>query len=594
LNEPIKKELRLCLCQINSKVGDLKGNAEKILSFTKEALDAEADLAIFPELSLTGYPPEDLVLKKGFLLDVKSVLDDLTVKIIKPPTIFGFPELATVTSDKSDLIETRSLEKTQPIAYNALALVSNGELLATYHKQHLPNYSVFDEQRLFLKGAQSFLMPVICGITMGIIICEDAWIPNGPLQLLANNGASLSIIINASPFYAGRLKERIEFFSNTAKQLKSAIAYVNTVGGQDELVFDGGSFVINQDGDLVALASQFKEDLLVADISVTDLPNQLPKSEGKNILRPAVSIRSKPKQASKKAKIGQIYQGVQEIYQALVLATKDYVEKNGFKGALIGLSGGIDSSLVTCIAADALGAASVTGILMPSKYSSEASVKDALSLVKNLGINHIVFPISEIHEEFHRNFKKFAYELSGLADENIQSRIRGLILMAISNQTNQLVLTTGNKSELAVGYSTLYGDTAGGFAVIKDIFKTQVYQLAKFKNEHSGYEVIPLNVFSKPPSAELRENQTDQDSLPPYDLLDQILFYYIEKDFAASEISDLGLDKDVISRVLSMVDSSEYKRRQTPLGPRITPRSFGKDRRMPITNFYKVGKSQKI
>lgn len=553
------------------------------------ASEKQADLAIFPELSLSGYPPDDLVLKPAFLKDAKTKVSEIVSEL--PPNmsvVFGYPEASGISPP------TTQLEKTTPIAYNSMSLASEGELLFNYRKKFLPNYSVFDEQRLFLKGNGPYLISVISGVNVGFLICEDAWINPGPANVLASNGANLLVIINASPFYVGRLNMRINYFQELAKNLAVPIAYTNLVGAQDELVFDGGSFVIGSDGKLISLASQFQEEALLVDLSVEDIKTS-PKTLEPSITKLAISIRSKPKsKLDNPTKTTPVLSDISELYNALVIATRDYVFKNNFNGALIGLSGGIDSSVVACIAAEAIGPENLTGVLMPSIYSSQASISDALELVRNLKINHLIFPINEIHQVFRQEFKKHAFELTGLADENIQSRIRGALLMALSNQTKKIVLTTGNKSESAVGYSTLYGDTAGGFAVIKDVFKTDVYKLAKFINTKNNYNIIPQNIFDKPPSAELKENQIDQDTLPEYELLDKILFNYIEKDLSAAEIVNLGIDREIVKKVIHMVDSSEYKRRQSPIGPRITPRSFGRDRRMPITNYYVIGENQQI
>lgn len=559
--------IRIAMCQLNTIVGDIEGNAARILEAMAQARSAGADIAVFPELAVTGYPPEDLLLKPKFVADNIDAMNHIAEATGAAGSttcvaIFGFVDRDT---------ELR----------NAAAICHSGMLVGRYYKQVLPNYGPFDEQRYFSCGEQPSTLYSIAGVKVGVTVCEDAWVANGPIAQQANGGAELVININASPFYAGRRSEREKMLASRAREAGVPIVYVNQVGGQDELVFDGGSMVLDASGELIASAVQFSEETLIVDIEVAHratsgefavLPVKSNKARKSEIAEP---LQCEPMDANA------------EIYSALVLGTADYIKKNGFTDVVIGLSGGIDSSLVASVAVDAIGAAHVHGVMMPSRYSSESSTGDARALAENLGIDVQEIPIEPAHHAIQQMLKDAVNgDLENLTDENLQSRIRGVTLMALSNQFGWLVLTTGNKSELAVGYSTLYGDTAGGFAVIKDVAKTQVYELCYWRNESGGREIIPTSVLTKAPSAELRPGQVDTDSLPPYEMLDPILEAYVENDETASEIESRGYDMALVRRVIRMVDMAEYKRRQSPLGVRVTPKAFGKDRRVPITNQY--------
>jgi NAD+ synthase (glutamine-hydrolysing) len=540
------------------------------------AEEAGADVAVFPELAITGYPPEDLLLKPGFVADNLAALSKVARATDRCAVVVGFVD------EQLDL-------------YNAAAVCARGEVRGVYHKQLLPNYGVFDEQRYFAPGRGATQLLGIGGVRVGVSICEDAWSPTGPIAAQAAAGAELIININASPYSASRLHEREEMLATRAADASCGLVYLNCVGGQDELVFDGASLVLDASGRLVASLPQFSEELAVFDIDVRPVfrkrlldprghltATPLPVTEATTAVRlvahsprlpPPVAVRLGPDE---------------EIYRALVTGTRDYVRKNGFSDVVIGLSGGIDSSLVAVIATDALGSERVHGVSMPSRYSSGGSETDARELASNLGIDFQRVPIEDAHAAFLELLAPCVSGVpTGLTEENLQSRIRGVILMALSNHHGWLVLTTGNKSEAAVGYSTLYGDTAGGFAVIKDVAKTTVFRLCSWRNAQPGGVVIPPAVLTKPPSAELRPDQRDDQSLPPYEVLDPVLLAYVESDLTASELVEAGFDEELVRRVVRLVDLAEYKRRQTPPGIRVTPKAFGRDRRMPITNRYR-------
>ena len=574
--------LRLALAQMNPTVGALSLNREKIVEFWTRAHEAGADLVVTPELALSGYPPEDLLLKEGFIDDVFGELAELASQPLSERTrlVVGLPRaLADATSPLGfdDRVESFadsrvSSQPTAPRVANGLEEVSGHSHSPVAFKQLLPNYDVFDEQRYFLAGRPLGSRPVG---PVGFLICEDVWRRNGPAQELADAGARVIVVANASPFARGRQREREAMISARARETDCTIAFVNTVGGQDELVFDGQSFVVDPDGTIIARAGAFVEELLVVDIdpeattSTTDAPS------------PAT------------APIADALSEIEEVYDALVLGTRDYVVKNGFTTAVINLSGGVDSSLVTVIAMDAIGPAAVRVFAQPSRYSSEHSIYDAVDLAARCGIDLTVIPIEGPHRELSSVLKTaLERDVEGLTDENLQSRIRGVILMAISNDTGALVLTTGNKSELATGYSTLYGDSAGGFAVIKDVPKTLVYELCRWRNERAvargEVSPIPDRVLEKAPSAELRPGQRDDQSLPPYEVLDPILEHYVEGDMTVDELIGEGFDAALVTRIARLVDLNEYKRRQMPPGVRITRKAFGKDRRMPITNAYRA------
>ncbi|MBI5286710.1 MAG: NAD+ synthase [Deltaproteobacteria bacterium] len=594
------RTLRIAMAQMNPTVGDLSGNTRKILDFIDKARAWDVDLVVFPEMALTGYPPEDLLLKPQFAQDNIDHLKKIAHKTKGITAIIGFVDR------KEDI-------------HNAAAVVHHGEVVDVYHKMFLPNYGVFDEDRYFQAGVTP-LNVVLRGITIGVGICEDIWYPEGPARAQAISGAEIIVNINASPYHMGKAFFRQEMLATRATDNGVIVAYNNMVGGQDELVFDGQGMVINEKGVVIARGKAFEEDLVFADLDVEGIfrarlhdprrrKERLDLKERERVKEIILhdGVRPKKKRLPPNALLPPA--PMEEVYKALILGTRDYVRKNGFRHVVIGLSGGIDSSLVATIAVDALGKGNVTVVFMPSRYSSRASREDAEVLAKNLGIDFITIPIQETFEEYLKTLSKsFKGKRPDVTEENIQARIRGNILMALSNKFGWLVLTTGNKSEMSVGYATLYGDMAGGFAVIKDVPKTLAYQLARYRNSlgkgplipgrppkkvglpnESLLEkrpVIPERVLTKAPTAELRPNQTDQDTLPPYETLDPILKAYVEEDKGYEEIVSMGFDEGTVKKVIRMVDRSEYKRRQAPPGIKITPRALGKDRRMPITNRY--------
>lgn len=546
--------MRIALVQFNASVGDIKGNVNKMQNLSIKAFELGADIVVFPEMSVCGYPPEDLLLKEQFLNDNRLAVEHLAKNCPDITIIAGFAE----TNKKG--------------YYNSLAVLQEGLVKKIYHKNILPNYGVFDERRYFRPGTEAVCMK-IGSLTFGFTICEDIW-QQELMESLFAKLPSMDIIINisASPFHTGKISQRQQILSKCAKHFNCAVAYCNLVGGQDELVFDGRSMFVDSSGQIVCQAKAFEEDMLMADFSAVN------SNDGINIK----SLKNY-EACTFSTPIGSIA----EICNALILGTKDYVRKNNFSKVVIGLSGGIDSSLTAAVAVDALSAKNVVGITMPSKFNSPETIKDAQMLADNLDIEFYSIPIETVLDKFNSLFGKFdKWTTDGLAYENLQARIRGCILMSLSNQYGFLVLTTSNKSETAVGYATLYGDTAGGFGVLKDVPKTMVYQLAEYVNRIHNHEVIPVTVIDRPPSAELREIQKDTDSLPPYDVLDRILAGYVEQDKSATELVKDGLPKKTVNRVIAMVDRSEYKRRQSPPGIKITPKAFGKDRRMPITNLY--------
>lgn len=540
------KTIRIALAQINPTVGGIEGNVLKICDYIRRAREQNSNMVVFPELAITGYPPEDLLLKRHFIDDNLEALSRVIENTKDIAAVVGF------------------VDRKDSILYNAAAIIRNCKMIGVYHKVFLPNYGVFDEYRYFRAGTET---PVyrIEDINIGVNICEDIWYPEGPAKYQAIAGAEVILNINASPYHMGKAHLREKMISERASDNKVVIAYLNTVGGQDELVFDGGSFITDKTGEIIVKGRQFEEEMIISEIVL----------DGYNPLSPPLA---------KGGKGG----FEEEVYKALVLGTRDYVIKNDFKQAVIGLSGGLDSSLVAAIAVDAIGKENVSGIFMPSPYTSKESREDAYELARSLGIKIIEAPISNIFEVYRESLKM---EFKGLpndkTEENLQARIRGNILMAFSNKFGWLVLTTGNKSEMSVGYATLYGDMAGGFAVIKDVPKTLAYELCKWKNSEEGRAVIPERVLWKEPSAELRPDQKDTDSLPPYPVLDPILKAYVEDDKSFEDILPSGCDIECTRKVIEMIDRSEYKRRQSPPGIKITPRAFGKDRRFPITNKYR-------
>ena len=574
--------LRIALAQINPVVGDLEGNVKKILAFTKEAEEKGVDLLCFPELAITGYPPEDLLLKPSFVKDNLAALE----------------EVIAFTKDK-DIVLVVGFVDVEEDLYNAAAVIYRGQRRGVYHKVYLPNYGAFDEERYF-KAGDSCPVFLIKGVKVGITICEDIWYPAGPATVEALGGAELIVNINASPYHAGKREFRERMIAVRASDAVAFMAYVNMVGGQDGLVFDGYSVIFNQEGELLARGKGFEEELVVADLVLEDVfrtrlhdprlrkERFLAMAKGDSPSVIVVSEEAAPPRPFLSPTFTEPMPLLEEIYSALVLGTRDYVRKNGFQKVVIGLSGGIDSSLVATVAVDAIGRENVIGVFMPSRYSSEGSRTDAEKLAKNLGIELTVIPIEPAFKAYLEMLEPhFRGTEPGVAEENIQARIRGNILMALSNKFGWLVLTTGNKSELACGYATLYGDMAGGFAVIKDVPKTLVYELARWRNSRAGYDLIPESVLQKPPSAELRPDQKDTDTLPPYEVLDPILEKYVEEDVSLEGILSLGFDEGLVRRVISMVDRNEYKRRQAPPGVKITHRAFGEDRRLPITNRYR-------
>ena len=567
----MKKSFRIAVAQINCTVGDLDGNSERIAEYLQKARSLGADIVSFPELAVTGYPPEDLLLKESFIADNIKALGRIAKSAGDIVAIVGF-----VDRDKSDI-------------YNAAAVIYKGEIKGVCHKEFLPNYGVFDEKRYFKPGTESQVFQ-LGELLFGVNICEDIWHAEGPLFTQANLGAKLIVTINSSPYHAGKRSEREEVVKKRAKANNVAISYANLIGGQDELVFDGQSIIVDSSGHVLARAEAFKEDMIAVDVDITTdkIKTQKPVTmiAGSYPSSAPLRVRYVNKRPELDKKEVKPLEAIAEIYQALILGLEDYVTKNGFTKVVIGLSGGIDSSLVAALAADALGKENVIGVFMPTHYSSEQSESDAKDLASNLGIKFLTVPIEQIFKLYLMALDpKFAGMSKDLTEENLQARIRGNTLMALSNKFGYMVLTTGNKSEMSTGYATLYGDMAGGFAVIKDVPKTMVYRLASYRNLLG--KVIPDSVIVKEPTAELKANQKDSDTLPPYDLLDKILKAYIEEDESADEIIRAGFDKDTVLKVVNMVDRSEYKRRQSPPGIKITPKAFGRDRRMPITNKYK-------
>jgi NAD+ synthase (glutamine-hydrolysing) len=560
--------IRVALAQINTTVGDLDGNVEQILNALADAAGQECDLVAFPELAVTGYPPEDLLLKPAFVEDGREALERVAAASGPCAALVGFVDV----------------DEDGGARYNAVAVVAHGRIHGVYRKRRLPNYAVFDERRYFVPGSDALRLYRVAGVPVGVSICEDAWAPGGPVLEQARGGAALVVNVNASPYHAGKVLTREEMLAARADEAGCTIAYVNQVGGQDELVFDGASLIVGPGGEAVARAAQYEPELLVVDLDVSPPPDARPGS------LEVVEITDRPRSSGpcRRPPTAVPLEPLAEIHGALVLGTRDYCHKNGFRDVVIGLSGGVDSSLVAAVAVDALGADHVHGVLMPSRYSSEHSRADAEQLAANLGIEHRTIVIEPVFTAFLELLgPSFAGLPEDTTEENLQPRIRGTILMALSNKFGWLVLTTGNKSELAVGYATLYGDMAGGFAVIKDVPKTTVYALCRAYNERAGRPVIPERVLAKPPSAELRPDQLDTDSLPPYEVLDPILQAYVEQDRTAGELIEAGFDADLVHRVVRMVDAAEYKRRQAPPGVRVTTKAFGKDRRLPITHRYR-------
>jgi NAD+ synthase (glutamine-hydrolysing) len=546
-------KLRLGLAQINPTVGNLADNTAVISRVYVEAAAAGCDVVAFPELAITGYPPEDLVLKPGFIVDNRRALDMLVASTGSTTLVVGFVDHAEMTVNGV----------AERLLFNAAAVARDGKLLGIYRKQLLPNYSVFDEERYFVPGPEDQPTFDVAGQRVAVSICEDLW-AEGPVAQQAERGAQLIISINGSPFHREKPEVRRDLVAGRARDNKVVVAYVNQVGGQDELVFDGGSLIADARGLIAAQSPFFVDDLLVVDISNDGSVSSV--------------VTADDAEDDELARV----------YDALVLGTRDYVRKNGFTDVVLGLSGGIDSALVAAVAVDALGAEHVHGVSMPSRYSSEGSITDATTLATNLGIDLRLIPIEPAFGAYLDMLaESFAGKPADLTEENLQSRVRGTVVMALSNKHGWMVLTTGNKSEMAVGYFTLYGDSVGGYAVIKDVFKLTVYDLCHHVNRRAGREIIPREIIDKPPSAELRPDQRDDQSLPAYDVLDPILEMYVEDDMTAADIIALGHDEALVRRIARLVDMNEYKRRQCPPGVRISTKAFGKDRRLPITNAYR-------
>ena len=561
-----KKTIRITGAQCSFSVGAIQENKETILKCFEDAESVESDIVIFPELAITGYPPEDLLLRESFIGKNFAVLEEIAAFSSHTSGVIGFVDR------KND---SHNQDNNKRTIANAAAIVQNGDVRGIYHKSFLPNYSVFDEARYFSKGTEPNTLFWYDDIAIGINICEDIWIEDGPAEEQVKQGASLIININASPYDIHKSETRKEIVMKKALKLNVPIIYLNMVGGQDELVFDGGSFVVNDLGEIIYQASSFKEEVFHLDI---DLKTNKQNDKSPLIIRPkTIELKDVESKASLSKN--------ESIYSALKLGLKDYVRKNKFTKVLIGISGGIDSALTAAICVDALGAENVIGVAMPSKYNSKDSLDDAIKLSDNLGITLKTIEIEKIVDDFRETLTNSLNEdLGQITDENIQSRVRGNILMGLSNQTGAMVVSTGNKSEMAVGYSTLYGDLAGGFALIKDLYKTKVYELSNYINSIS--DAIPKNIITKEPSAELRPNQFDSDSLPDYEVLDKILNLYIEEDSSSEKIIASGVNPDLVFDVLEKVDRNEYKRKQVAPGVKLTQKAFGKDRRMPITNTY--------
>jgi NAD+ synthase (glutamine-hydrolysing) len=590
--------MRLGLCQLNATVGDISGNAEKIAAGISAARQAGAELVMFPELALTGYPPEDLLLKEHFLADARSALEQLAGEAREIVALVGFPERA------EDV-------------FNSAAVLAGGAVHAVYRKVYLPNYGVFDEQRYFQAGSAGAVLD-IGSERLGITVCEDMWEPGPPASEEAHAGATLILNISASPYHAGKGAERERMFAQRARDNLACVAFCALVGGQDELVFDGHSCVIDHNGRILARAAQFREQLLIAEVDLAGaaaarLRDASHRPAARRASHPARVLRALaapvrdgeplPAVGGPLPPAGELIPELApveaEVYAALTLGLHDYVEKNGFSHVVLGLSGGIDSALVACLAADALGPERVSVTIMPSPYSSSSTQQDARELAAALGAGVHELPIAEVMDAYTATLAvSFSGRQADLTEENLQARIRGNLLMALSNKFGWLVLTTGNKSEMSVGYTTLYGDLAGGFAVIKDVPKTLVYRLSEWRNGPAGAlepttgaaraaAPIPASIIERPPSAELRPDQRDEDSLPPYEVLDRILEGYVELDLSREQLIAQGLPEDAVGQTIRLVDLAEYKRRQAPPGIKISARAFGRDRRMPITNRYR-------
>lgn len=555
------RSVRVASCQLDLCVGDLDGNVAAMAEAYRRAVDEGARLVVFPELAICGYPPEDLLLKPGFVARSQRALGRLA-------RLIDGPAAAVVGWVEGERVRGVAAHEDNGTLYNAAAVLRDGSVVASYRKQVLPNYGPFDELRYFAAGSPSQdAIVTLEGVKVALSICEELWAPHGPIQALANGEADLVVNLSASPFHRGRQDERYELLERRAAQLGRPIVYTNLVGGQDELVFDGGSMVVGSDGSVLAESPRFVEAITVVDVPLG--PGDA-RTDGTILVRPERPAPLDP---------------LEEVWSALVLGLRDYVAKNGFDQVVIGLSGGVDSSIVAAIAVDALGSDRVHGVLMPSRYSSDHSITDAVALADALGMQYRTIPIEEPYAAF---LEVLAPSFEGrpmdLTEENIQSRIRGVLLMALSNKLGWLVLTTGNRTESAVGYSTLYGDTAGALAVIKDVPKLLVYELCRWRNDRAGEDLIPDSVLTKAPSAELRPDQRDDESLPAYEILDPLIEAYVDREHTAEELVEQGFDPALVERIVRLVDTAEFKRRQSPPGIRISQKAFGRDRRLPITN----------
>ncbi|MBS0149781.1 MAG: NAD+ synthase [Nitrospira sp.] len=590
------KTLRIAMAQMNPTVGDLNGNVRRILSWIREAKKAKADLVAFPELAITGCHPEDLLLKPWFVSENKRALQEIIPACRGLVAIVGY-----VGQDVKRISRSLRSGPNGPVLYNAAALIADRRLLGNYHKRSLVNHGIFDESRYFQPGQRLPLLRVH-GIWIGVTLCEDLECSDGLIRMQAEGGAEVIVNMSASPFHYGKKRSREQFLAARAQENNVIVAYANMVGGQDELVFDGSSVILDSAGGVLARGAAFREELVVADVGVGAVPYgrqaqprtprrkvQVTETLGADFDRYSVKMPTAPKtRPSIESTVTEPVEEIEEIYRALVLGVKDYVRKNGFAQVTLGLSGGVDSALTAVVAVDALGAERVRGVFLPSPYTSQESEADVVELVRHLGIDLSVISITPTFESYRRSLTPmFGDRPVDTTEENLQARIRGTMLMAVSNKFGDLVLTTGNKSELSVGYATLYGDMAGGFAVIKDVPKTMVYALAIFRNGLGSTPVIPQRTLDRPPTAELRPDQKDEDSLPPYSVLDRILQAYVEEDRSTDDIIKAGFDRATVTRVVTMVDRSEFKRHQAPIGVKITPRALGKDRRMPITNGYR-------
>ncbi len=588
------RTFRIAMVQMNPTVGDLDGNVRRITAWLREAKKAKADLVAFPELAITGYPPEDLLLKPRFVADNRRALQEIVRHCRGLAAVVGYVSLSDGIDPKPARPSVVSAGACE--LYNAAAVIADQKLITTYCKWYLPNYGVFDESRYFHPGRR---LPLIRlrGTVVGVNICEDVWLPEGPTRFQASAGAEIIVNISASPFHLGKSRVREQMLATRARENGGGLTYTNVVGGQEELVFDGNSVILDHQGEVIARGKAFEEDLIVADLNMesvararrTGRKNLLPRGGASAVKVYAASLPAIQKTRVRAVPdVTTVLDQLEEVYRALTLGVRDYVRKNGFTRAVIGLSGGVDSALTAVLAVDALGAENVWGLFMPSPYTSQDSHEDVAELGARLAISVRTIPITTMFDTYrHALAETFAGRRPDTTEENLQARIRGNLLMAFSNKFGHLVLTTGNKSEMSVGYATLYGDMAGGFAVIKDVPKTMVYDLARLRNLRGTTQVIPKRTLDRQPTAELRPNQKDEDSLPPYEILDPILQADVEEDRSLEEIVEAGYDRTTVARVMAMVDGSEYKRRQAPIGIKITQRALGKDRRMPITNGYR-------